>query len=146
MLPSLRVAALASVLGIMLAGAPAFAATEKFTADLEAASETPPTTSTGSGAATITYDTVTKKLTWTVTYKGLTGKATAAHFHGPAAVGVKAPPVLPIKGKLASPIKGHATLTAKEATDLEAGNWYFNVHTAKYPDGEIRGQVVTAAP
>jgi hypothetical protein len=146
MLPSLRIAVLASAVGIMLAGAPAFAATEKFTADLEAASETPPTTSTGSGLATITYDTVTKRLTWTVTYKGLTGKATAAHFHGPAAVGAKAPPVVPIKGKLTSPIKGHVTLTDKEATDLEAGNWYFNVHTAKYPDGEIRGQVVTAAP
>jgi hypothetical protein len=34
------------------------------------------------------------------------GKATAAHFHGPAAEGANAPPVVPIKGSLASPIKG----------------------------------------
>jgi hypothetical protein len=80
-------------------------------------------------------------LTWTVTYEGLTGPATAAHFHGPAAAGANAPPVVPIKGNLASPITGSATLTDAQAADLSAGNWYFNVHTAKYPDGEIRGQL-----
>ena len=55
-------------------------------------------------------------------------------------MGAKAPPVVPITGKLASPIKGSATLTDAQAADLEAGMWYFNVHTAKYPDGEIRGK------
>ena len=134
----------ASALGLMLTAAPAMAATEKFTADLEAASETPPTTSSGTGTATVNYDTTSKKLSWTITYKKLTGKATAGHFHGPAAVGVKAAPVIPIKGKLTSPIKGSATLPDAQAADLEAGMWYFNVHSAKYPDGEIRGQVVKA--
>jgi len=146
MLALLRTAILASAVGLVLTGAPALAATEKFTADLEAASETPPTTSNGTGQATITYDTVTKRLTWSITYKGLTGKATAAHFHGPAAVGASAPPLIPITGKLASPIKGHATLTADEIKDLEGGMLYFNIHTAKNPNGEIRGQVVTVSP
>jgi hypothetical protein len=31
---------------------------------------------------------------------GLTGAATAAHFHGPAKIGVAAAPVVPIKGDL----------------------------------------------
>ena len=137
-----RKIAVVAVLGLAFAAAPAMAETLKFTADLTAAAETPPTTSTGTGKATIKLDTVTDKLTWSITYKGLTGKATAAHFHGPAAVGVAAPPVVPITGKLASPIKGSAKLTAAQITDLEAGNWYFNVHTAKNPGGEIRGQVV----
>jgi hypothetical protein len=140
----LRSVLAASAVGLALLAVPAMAATMKFTADLEAASETPPATSSGTGAAKVSFDTVTKKLTWTVTYKKLTGKATAAHFHGPAAVGAKAPPVVPITGKLTSPIKGSATLTDAQAADLEAGMWYFNVHTAKYPDGEIRGQVVAA--
>jgi len=45
---------------------------------------------------------------------------------------------------LASPIKGSATLTEQQVTDLMAGQWYFNVHTAENPSGEIRGQVLPA--
>jgi hypothetical protein len=137
----IRSTVLAATLGLALVSAPAYAATEKFAATLTAAAETPPTTSKGSGVLAATLDTKTLKFSWTVTYKGLTGKATAAHFHGPAAVGAKAAPVVPIVGSLASPIKGSATLTKAQAADLEAGKWYFNVHTAKYPDGELRGQV-----
>ena len=43
---------------------------------------------------------------------------------------------------LATPIKGTATLTDAQAADLQAGKWYFNVHTAANKGGEIRGQVV----
>ncbi|HTJ57215.1 MAG TPA: CHRD domain-containing protein [Devosiaceae bacterium] len=139
-----RTAFIASALGLTFAAAPAFAATEKFSADLTAAAVGPTDTSTGTGTATISYNTTSKVLTWSITYKGLTGKATAAHFHGPAAAGTNAPPEVPLKGSLGSPIKGRATLTAKEAADLEAGMLYLNVHTAKYPDGEIRGQVAKA--
>ena len=57
-------------------------------------------------------------------------------------MGAKAPPVVPIEAPFTSPIKGSATLTDAQASDLQAGMWYFNLHTAKYPDGEIRGQVV----
>jgi hypothetical protein len=40
-----------------------------------------------------------------------------------------------------SPIDGTATLTADQVKDLLAGKWYFNVHTAQNPGGEIRGQI-----
>ena len=33
------------------------------------------------------------------------------------------------------------TLTDAQEQDLLAGNLYFNVHTAKNPGGEIRGQI-----
>ena len=144
MSPLFRTMLIASATALALASAPAMAATMKFTAALTAAAETPATTSTGTGKADVSFDTVSKMLSWTVSYSGLTGKAMAAHFHGPAAVGAKAAPVVPIAGDLTSPIKGTATLTDKQAADLEAGMWYLNVHTAKYPDGEIRGQVVAA--
>jgi hypothetical protein len=139
-----RALVVASAVGLAFASAPAMAATQKFTADLTPAAVVPPATSKATGTAAVTYDTASKKLTWTITYKDLTGKATAAHFHGPAKVGASAPPVVPITGNLASPIKGTATLTAKQAADLQTGLWYVNVHTAKYPDGEIRGQVMSA--
>jgi hypothetical protein len=139
---SMRSTISALAVGILLSASPAFADSVKFTADLTASAETPPTDSTGTGKADVTYDTTSKALTWTITYSGLTGDATAAHFHGPADVGAKADPVVPIAGSLASPIAGTATLTDQQATDLQAGKWYFNIHTAKYPDGEIRGQVI----
>ena len=44
-----------------------------YKATLTAAAETPPTTSTGSGTLTATFDTDSKKLEWTANYSGLTG-------------------------------------------------------------------------
>ncbi|HTE80283.1 MAG TPA: CHRD domain-containing protein [Reyranella sp.] len=126
----------------LLAFAPAaFAATENYSADLKASSQVPVNDSKGSGALTATYDTASKKLTYTVNYKDLTGPATMAHFHGPADAKTNAPVVVPAKDA-ADPIKGEATLTDAQAADLQAGKWYFNVHTEKNKGGEIRGQVM----
>ena len=97
-------------------------------------------TTKGTGALTASYDTATKKLTYEVTYKDLTGPAAAAHFHGPADAKANAGVVVPV-GALTSPIKGEATLTDAQAADLAGGKWYFNVHTAANKGGEIRGQV-----
>src|SRR5579872_6311670 len=133
--------AAASIAALAFSAAAAGAAEMTFKTEMKAALETPPTTSSGTGEVTATYDPASKMLTWTITYSGLTGPATAAHFHGPAKAGEKAAPVVPIKGDLASPIKGMATLTDQQAKDLQAGLWYFNVHTAKFPDGELRGQL-----
>jgi hypothetical protein len=111
-------------------------------ADLTAASEVPPKASDGHGQLTGMYDTASKELQWNVVYSNLTGPATMAHFHGPAPAGKNAGVAIPIAtADLPSPIKGHATLTDQEEKDLLAGEWYFNVHTAKDPGGEIRGQV-----
>ena len=120
----------------------ASAATIEFRADLSGKSEVPPTTSSGSGQVTATLDTDTKQLNYTMTYSGLSGPATAAHFHGPAGVGANAGVAVPIDGaNPASPTKGSVTLTDAQISDLEAGNWYANVHTAANKGGEIRGQV-----
>jgi hypothetical protein len=125
-----------------IAASPALADTFKFKADLAGASEVPPTTSSGKGTLDATFDTATKQLTYTVTYSGLTGPATAAHFHGPAAVGANAGVAVPVQGSVASPIKGTATLTDAQAADLQGGKFYFNIHTEANKGGEIRGQVV----
>ncbi|HXU99735.1 MAG TPA: CHRD domain-containing protein [Caulobacteraceae bacterium] len=131
----------AGLAAALLAAAPAGAAVVHFTARLGGAAETPPNDSKGTGAAKVSLDTAAKKLTWTVTYSGLSGPATMAHFHGPAPVGKAAGVVVPLTPPLASPIKGSATLTDTQIGDLKAGLWYVNIHTAKIPGGEIRGQV-----
>ncbi len=120
----------------------AHAATVNLKATLKASSEVPAKDSAGTGMLTATLDTTTNEFKYHIVYSGLTGAATAAHFHGPAAEGVNAGPQVPIKGGVASPIDGSATLTADQAKDLLDGKWYFNVHTAANPGGEIRGQVM----
>ena len=110
-----------------------------FTADLKGAAQVPPIDSAGTGKA----DDASKMLTWTITYSGLSGAVTAAHFHGPAKEGENAGPVITIK-QLDSPMKGSATLTADQFKALTGGEMYVNVHTAEYPDGEIRGQLAPA--
>src|SRR3954451_10136418 len=61
---------------------PAFA--DKYKAALSGKSEVPPNPSAATGTADIDYDPASKKLSWKLTYSGLSGPATAAHFHGPA--------------------------------------------------------------
>ena len=116
----------------------------KITAMLSGASERPPNSTKGTGVLSGNYDPATKKLTYDVTYSGLTGPATMAHFHAPAPVGKASGVEIPIKGSVESPIKGEATLTDVEAKNLTDGMTYFNVHTAANKAGEIRGQVMVA--
>jgi hypothetical protein len=120
--------------------APAFA--DKMKATLDGKSEVPPNASAGTGTADIDYDPATRKLSWTLTYSGLSGPATAAHFHGPAEAGKNAGVAVAIPNATASPAEGSATLTDAQAADLMAGKYYVNVHTAANPGGEIRGQVM----
>jgi CHRD domain len=126
---------------IVMTAAPANAEVVKLQADLKGSNEVPPNSSSGSGKAEATYDTDTKTLAYTVTYAGLTGPALGAHFHGPVEAGKNAGIVLPFK-TVQSPIQGTATLTESQATDLLAGKWYANIHTALNPGGELRGQMM----
>ncbi len=80
------------------------------------------------------------RLSWRLTFQGLSGKASASHVHlgkrGKAgAVAVS------LCGPCRSGARGTAKLNAKTVTALLAGGAYVNVHTAKNPAGEIRGQV-----
>lgn len=119
----------------------ASAQTVMFKATLDSAQEVPPNDSKGKGMAELTYNTTSKELTWTIKFDGLSGPATAAHFHGPAELGKNAGVALPIGQNLTSPARGKATLTDAQAADLMAGRWYVNIHTAANKGGEIRGQV-----
>ena len=126
---------------LLLSTGAAFAELLNFSAELSGTSEVPPNDSAGTGTVEVTFDTESMVFNWTVTYDGLTGPAAAAHYHGPAAEGENAGPVVPIEGDLASPIEGSATLTDEQATQLQDGMWYFNIHTEQHPDGELRGQL-----
>jgi CHRD domain len=125
---------------VLALATPAMAANVNLKADLKGASEVPPVDSKGSGSVTATYDTASKKLSWKGTVTGLSGPATAAHFHA-GEPGKNGGVAVPIAGADKGSFEGSATLTDEQATELMAGKWYVNVHTAANKGGEVRGQV-----
>ncbi len=132
-------AAIVCVTAIFFAG-PSLAAIVNLKADLKASNEVPPNNSKGSGSLTATYDDASKKLSWKGSISGLTGPATAAHFHA-GLPGKNGGVVLPITGADKGSFEGAATLTNDQAAEVLGGRWYVNVHTATNKAGEIRGQL-----
>jgi len=137
----MRTILLAASLLLPLSAASAWADTVHYHADLKGGSEVPPTDSTGTGTLELTLDTATKAADYTLTWSGLTGPATAAHIHGPAPAGKNAGVVVNFGKDPTSPVKGSATLTDAQISDLNNGLMYVNVHTAAHKKGEIRGQI-----
>ena len=83
-------------------------------------------------------------LSWKLTFQGLSGKATASHIHVGArgrAGGVK----VSLCGPCRTGLRGFARVDAKTISALLAGTAYVNVHTARNPAGEIRGQIAKTA-
>lgn len=109
---------------------------------LSGAQEVPAVETPATGMAEVRLNTNTRLVQWRVTYSGLSGPATGAHIHGPAPAGQNAGVVIPFTGDLnAQPLTGERTLTPEQVAQLAGGLWYVNIHTARNPGGEIRGQL-----
>jgi len=116
----------------------------KFSAALNVGQEKPHPKGTKLGASGRFTATLTgTSPVWRLTFTHLSGPATAAHIHL-GARGVSGPVKIPLCGPCTSPVTGTTALTAAEITDLKARKTYVNVHTARNPAGEIRGQVTRA--
>lgn len=108
--------------------------------------ETPAVTTAATGTMDYDYDKATKMFHYTIRWNGLSGAPTGMHIHGPAARGVNSGVLAGISGFAAAAsgtYSGMVTIdnvTLKE-TDLLAGTWYVNIHTAANAGGEIRGQI-----
>jgi hypothetical protein len=82
-------------------------------------------------------------LKWKLTYGALTGPATAAHIHM-GAKGKSGNVLVPLCGgspACKSGLTGSITVTTALKTAFKNHLLYVNVHTAKNPNGEIRGQL-----
>jgi len=115
-----------------------------YKAHLTAKDEVPPNASSATGDGTFRLNPATKELTWDVTFSGLSGPATAAHIHGPAAPGANAGVVVPFDPPKApsGEITGSKMLTDAQIADLQTGKYYANIHTDANKGGEIRGQLM----
>ena len=150
------VLATAALLVVPLA---ANALTYQFNASLSGAFEVPANAATGTGVATLFYNdkgtasTADDSYSFSLSAFGLTGLATGAHIHAPAAVGVNAPVLVPLDiapftffnpggGTVLIGGSNVAAPTATFLSQLQNSLAYVNLHTAAFPGGEIRGQLV----
>jgi hypothetical protein len=114
---------------------------KQFLSNLNAGQETPPNPSNGFGVAHLTFDESTKMLCFSISYSGLGSAEILAHIHGPADPGVPAGIVFPLA--LGSPKSGCVgPLDSVQKSSLLKNQLYINIHTAGFPGGEIRGQIL----
>ena len=110
-------------------------------AKLRGKAEVPKGSPTGHGIVNLTLNVAKGQVCWH--FEGVTGidKPTAAHIHK-APPGKAGPIVVPLGGAYTA--KGCTSAAKKlvEAIESHPNSYYVNVHTAKYPAGAIRGQLV----
>ena len=109
------------------------------------ASEVPPTDTRGTGYFAAVYRPSTKVLEYRLNLFRLSGPVTIAYLQGPAGPGENAEKAVPIDIPLyrdRSHMSDGVTLTEEQAGQVLAGLWYVNVMTEKFPDGEVRGQIL----
>jgi hypothetical protein len=94
------------------------------------------------GKGTFTGTITGGKLKFTLKFSHLTGPASAAHIHM-GAKGVSGPVIVPLCGPCKTTVTGTIAVNASVLSAIKKGKAYVNVHTAKYPAGEIRGQLAT---
>lgn len=130
---------------LVLMSAGSVVAQYRFVAALDGAQEVPSNASTARGTCNIALASSQNLMTITCTFSGLGSNATAVHVHGNAGPGSTAPPIFDL-GPPPAATSGtvgplNFGMSANAVANLKAHNFYVNIHSANFPDGEIRGQV-----
>ena len=112
---------------------------EVYIAKLSGAQVVPPTASPATGLVILRQAVNPPGLSVSLYLNGLTSAQTDAHLHGPALAGNNAPAIVTLPtGQL---VNFPTSLSNPQFLDLSAGRVYVDVHTAGFPDGEIRAQL-----
>jgi hypothetical protein len=109
--------------------------------------EVPQRETRAKGEMDIEYNKVTKLLKYSVEWSDLTGIPIGSHIHGVAPRGVNAPIKHDFTALLPKAVSGTFSNSvtvdgvAIKEDSLLTGYYYINIHTPKFPGGEIRGQI-----
>ncbi|MGH2819184.1 MAG: CHRD domain-containing protein [Actinomycetota bacterium] len=113
-------------------------------AALRASEEVPPSTGAeaarGGFLATVKWTGDGAEFTWRLAFRDLTGPAIAAHIHV-APRGEAGEIVVPLCAPCTNNQRGLAEMDVGTISAMNAGRAYVNIHTARNPAGEIRGQI-----
>ena len=129
----------AGVAAVLFAGYSGAVSSDEVKVTLSGSQEIPPVTTAASGTGTFAVA-VDKSVSGSVTISGMS--ATVAHVHE-AAAGTTGPISIPLT-KISDNVWAlppGVKLTDAQYESYKAGNLYFNVHSAAYKSGEIRGQI-----
>jgi len=147
-----RIISILSIFVVIILASCDYEAARNYDINLSAEQEVHAVNSSASGTAKAELrkvqqgDYTANILTITGTYEGLSGPATAAHWHGPAPADKEGPVVFELE-LVEGDTPGSGTFSGKkdlinnEIHFYLAHQSYVNIHTAKYPKGEIRGQI-----
>ena len=114
-----------------------------FTADLSGLQEVPPVDTPAKGFGFVTLNAAEDEININLSFQDLLASQIAAHIHGPAPIGVNAGVLIPLPlGQIASLV---LPVSPAQAGFIKDGLTYFNVHSALFPGGEIRGQIIEQA-
>lgn len=113
-----------------------------FRAELRGHKAVPRSNSPARGELIAVLDRKTGLLRWKLRFGELSSAVQGAGFHSPGMEGELAPMVLSLGRHVISPFEGRAMLTPAQRSNLLAGQWYVNLPTAHYPQGELRGQLL----
>jgi Cu/Zn superoxide dismutase len=119
---------------------------ERYSATLTGAQEVPPVASGGTGTGSVLLSAPEDQILVDMSFSGLSSNAGAAHIHGPAAPGATAGVLFDFSGVTPAATSGSIprqtfAITPAQVAQLKAGQFYFNIHTGNFGDGEIRGQI-----
>ncbi len=109
-------------------------------AKLTGAHEVPKGSPVGHGIVNLNLKAASGKVCWTFTIVGL-AKPSAAHIHR-APASKAGPVIVPLGGAYKAKGCTNAPKKTIEAIESHPNAYYVNVHTAKYQDGAIRGQLI----
>jgi hypothetical protein len=111
-----------------------------YTALLSGAQEVPPVATAATGGFGLILSATLDEVRYDGAYMGLTGE-TAAHIHN-APPGMEGSVIIPLMlDTMNDTLSGEAVVTPADVMELNAGNWYVNIHTVTATAGEIRGQL-----
>jgi hypothetical protein len=131
---------LTTILGVLVVASVALAASKSITVKMTGKQETPAGSPTGTGSATVTLNSATGRVCFKLNWSGI-GNPSAAHIHK-AAAGKAGPVVIPFFGGTAKKTGCvNASKSLVSAIVKKPSSYYVNVHTAKYPNGALRGQL-----
>jgi len=131
--------ALMSAATLLFAGYSGSALSDEVKVTLSGDQEIPPVTTPGTGSGTLVVG-ADKSVSGGATISGMS--VTVAHIHE-APAGKNGPIVFPLTrtSDTVWSVPAGAKLTDAQYESYKAGNLYFNMHSAAYKGGEIRGQI-----